>query len=332
MLFALSKNLTHTIGNIGGINFNLEQDAPKRPVVEVPRIAIQNALQSVYRQLLATGRRKATVETYDYSFQRYIVAAGIKYVDDITADSLHVFIESMDDLSLTTKRFRLKSVKAVLLRFFENGWLLEMFWRRIDIRIDKDVKEGADIADLAYLIEAIDKKTFTGFRDVVAILLMYKTGIRITTLAKLRNYHIDFDAQELRLDGTVMKNRKPLNLPLDDMLCEQLRLLRVHSDTVRRHNRKRNDFVFISRLGDNLVNTKSNTNAISKALSKYAKNLGLKNINAHAIRRAYAKNLLNKGANVAIISKALGHSSLAVTTEYLHLDLGEVSDKLRDYL
>jgi len=56
------------------------------------------------------------------------------------------------------------------------------------------------------------------------------------------------------------------------------------------------------------------------------------NINAHAIRRAYAKNLHDKGASIALISKALGHSDLAVTTQYLDLDVEEVAKDLRDYL
>ncbi|MDZ5713549.1 tyrosine-type recombinase/integrase [Jeotgalibacillus haloalkalitolerans] len=58
----------------------------------------------------------------------------------------------------------------------------------------------------------------------------------------------------------------------------------------------------------------------------------MKNINAHAIRRAYAKNLLSKGASVALISKALGHSDLSVTTQYLDLSVEEVVTNLRAYI
>lgn len=67
-------------------------------------------------------------------------------------------------------------------------------------------------------------------------------------------------------------------------------------------------------------------------LTKYSKKFGLKHVNAHAIRRAYAKNLLNKGASIALISKALGHSNLEVTTQYLDLDMEEVAKDLREYL
>lgn len=81
------------------------------------------------------------------------------------------------------------------------------------------------------------------------------------------------------------------------------------------------------------MNTSKSSNcAISKQLNKYAKRFGLENINAHAIRRAYAKRMHDKGASIVIISKALGHSDLAVTTQHLNLDVEEVAEDLREHL
>ncbi|WP_368914591.1 tyrosine-type recombinase/integrase [Exiguobacterium acetylicum] len=67
-------------------------------------------------------------------------------------------------------------------------------------------------------------------------------------------------------------------------------------------------------------------------LIKYEKRFKLENINAYTIRRGYAKNLLNKGASIALISKELGHSDLAVTTQYLDIDTQEVATTLRNFL
>lgn len=58
----------------------------------------------------------------------------------------------------------------------------------------------------------------------------------------------------------------------------------------------------------------------------------MEDINAHAIRRGYAKKLLDTGANIVLISKALGHSDLGVTTQYLDLDTEDVATSLSDYL
>lgn len=125
-----------------------------------------------------------------------------------------------------------------------------------------------------------------------------------------------------------------MKLPIDEQLVGLYKILIKQNCKIRAHYKESNTNVFISNVRATL-NTKSMNNAISKQLTKYSKKFGIENINAHAIRRAYAKNLLNKGASIALISKALGHSNLEVTTKYLDLDdldVEEVAKDLREYL
>lgn len=293
------------------------------------------ALKTVMRQLQAIGRRPRTIQSYTDIFTWFVDSTGIKYVHELNSNVIYEYLDSCD-VSLSTKLIRLKTIKAVLSRFFDNGWLQYRFWTGINIRLDKKVKEGANVEDIMFLINAIDKTTFTGLRNAIAILLCYRTGLRIETLGKLRERHIDYTSEELVLDGSVQKNRSVLRLPLDAQLIDNLRILIRENDKIRKHYRDNkgvnNDYLFITYRGTGIINTKSNSNAISKALSKYARDYGLSNINVHAIRRAYAKNLLDQGANIALISKALGHADLATTTQYLYLSESEVSNSLRDFL
>lgn len=312
-----------------GMSFDIMQ--PQRKKDDIPPVPVDKALKLVFRQMLSIGRRPRTIESYEYIFNQFIELSNIKYVHEIDADSLYDYIEQIN-VSLSTKLIRLKTIKAVLERFFDNGWLTYKFWPNIQISVDEDVKQGADDGDIALLLNLIDKTTFTGFRDACAILLLYRTGIRITTLGELRERHIDFDNLELALDGRIMKGRSLLKLPIDEQLANNLKRLIIENDKVRKHNKIENDYVFITFRGVGINNTRSNTNVISRQLSNYAKLYGLKNINSHAIRRAYAKNLLNKGANIALISKALGHKDLSTTTRYLHLDVDEVAQELREFL
>lgn len=316
------------VDDIGGLDFDIMQ--PRRNKDDILPVPIDKALSLVFRQMRATGRRPRTIESYDYVFAEFVKKTGIKYVHEINADTLYLYIDQLD-VSLSTKLIRLKTIKAVLSRFFDNGWLPYKFWNNINIRIDKDVKEGAEESDIALLLSLIDKTSFTGFRDAVAVLLMYRTGIRINTLGNLREKHIDFENLELNLDGSIMKGRSLLKLPIDQQLADNLKRLIRENDRVRDFYGIKNDYVFITYKGRGINNTQG-TNVISKRLSKYAKLYGLKNINSHAIRRAYAKNLLKAGANIALISKALGHKDLSTTTQYLHLDVDEVAQNLREFL
>lgn len=159
------------------------------------------------------------------------------------------------------------------------------------MKVDKKVKKGAKPNDIAILVSLIDKTTFIGLRDVTAILTMYKTGVRINTLGQLRESHIDWGNKVLVLDGAILKNHQVLKLPIDDQLMDLYRVLIQCNDKLREHYGVCNTNLFITTKAT-ILNTKSTNNAISKQLTKYAKRFSLENINAHAIRRAYAKNLL----------------------------------------
>ncbi|WP_367281340.1 tyrosine-type recombinase/integrase [Planococcus shenhongbingii] len=177
----------------------------------------------------------------------------------------------------------------------------------------------------------LDTSTFIGLRDALAILTLFKTGIRIKTLGDLKENNVDFQNKVLNLEGSIMKNHNYLKLPLDDQLIELYKVLIEQNNKIRTYYKQENDFLFITMKGKS-INGKSTNNAISKQLHKYARRYDLPNINAHAIRRTYAKNLYERGANVALISKALGHSDLAVTTQYLDLEVNEVAQHLREFL
>jgi site-specific recombinase XerD len=126
------------------------------------------------------GNRIRTIESYDYIFNQFVQFNKLEYVEDITADSIYEYLGSLE-VAQQTKLMRLKSIKAVLNKFHNNGWMKQKFWSTINIKIDKKVKKDAKANDIEMLIDLIDQNTFIGFRDRVAILTLYKTGIRIQT-------------------------------------------------------------------------------------------------------------------------------------------------------
>lgn len=294
-------------------------------------ITIKNALSTVFQQMRVAGNRERTIESYQYIFNQFLDITQLKYVEDITVKSIYDYLDALE-VARETKLIRLKSIKAVLSKFHNNGWIKEKFWSGIQIKIDKKVKKGTTEEEIMKLIEIIDQSSFIGYRDTVAVLTMYKTGIRIRTLGELQEHHIDFDKMYLNLDGSIMKNHKCLKLPIDDKLTSMLKKLIQLNNGIRSYFGTDNTNVFITQNGCTMNNSKSSSSAISKQLNKYSKRFGLMNINAHALRRAFAKNLLNKGASVPLISKALCHSDIAITTQYLDLDVDEVARDLRDFM
>ncbi|MGB6779751.1 MAG: site-specific integrase [Planococcus citreus] len=290
----------------------------------------EKAITVITKQMQVSGFRERTIKDYRLHWNHFLTVTKLVYLTDITTEVIYSWLGSMD-VSNQTKLTRLKCLKAILTKCFDNGWIKQKFWKSINIKIDKSVKKGSTSDDIALLISLLDLNTFIGLRDAVAIITLQKTGIRINTLGQLEECHVDFDSLTLNLDGTIQKNHKILQLPIDEQLAELLHILIQQNSLIRKRYDKKNNFIFITNKGTSL-NTNSTNNAISKRLNKYGREFGIDNINPHALRRAYAKNLLNKGADVALISKALGHSNLAVTTRYLDLDIEEVATSLRNFL
>jgi integrase/recombinase XerD len=73
---------------------------------------------------------------------------------------------------------------------------------------------------------------FIHFRNAVAILTIYKCGLRISMLIQLEEKHVDFNNQMLIIEGDIMKGREVLKLPFDDELEMYLKRLIKQNDVI----------------------------------------------------------------------------------------------------
>ncbi|WP_083998411.1 tyrosine-type recombinase/integrase [Caryophanon tenue] len=294
-------------------------------------IKISHAMKIVNQQWIINGMRPRTIDSYNYTFGKFIEVTGIEYIEEIDSAKIYDYLGSLTNVKDVTIQARLKQIKAILGRFHDNGWIPVKFWKHIKIKVNSDLLEASTENDVAILLSLLDKSTYSGFRDSVAIMLMYKCGIRIKTLGLLEIKHIDFENKLLRLDGSVLKSHKPQLLPLDDDLCALLQELIKQNLILSKQRKRKNTHLFLSYLAIPICKTVSPSNAIAKNLWQYNKKWGLK-ITCHGLRRAYAQNLIKRGADINLVSAALNHSDLTSTTKYLGLSLNKVAQELRDYL
>ncbi|WP_312144910.1 MULTISPECIES: site-specific integrase [Lysinibacillus] len=157
---------------------------------------IKDAIQIVKRQMISSGLRPRTIKDYETIVNHLVDAQTITFLNEITLDTIYSWLENMQ-VSNQTKLTKLKALKSFLSKCYINGWYESKFWQDVNLKVDKKVKTGANEKDVQLLISLLDLNTFIGLRDAVAILTMYKTGIRINTLGKLEEKHIDFDEKTL---------------------------------------------------------------------------------------------------------------------------------------
>lgn len=179
-----------------------------------------------------SGVRKATISEYIYTFNRLVYSMKIEYVDDIKLESIFSWLASLGDISDVSKQSRLRVIKAVLNRLFDNGWIERNFWKDVRIRVDTKIKLPADEKQLSILLSLLDMTNFIQFRDAVAVLTIYKTGIRMNTLIQLEEKHIDFKTNSLLLTGDIMKNHDVAS-ELSTQVYSDILLKRVKTHNVR---------------------------------------------------------------------------------------------------
>ncbi|WP_312128264.1 tyrosine-type recombinase/integrase [Lysinibacillus capsici] len=306
----------------------------ENPTVVNPKsaLSIEKALEIIVKQMRASGLRERTINDYETYVNDFVRKTDVEYLLAIDADAIYEWLGQMK-VKDTTKRVRLKCFCAFLGKCFNNGWLNDMFWRNINIRVNEPIKLGATEDDVFNVLRQLDLSNFIELRDAAAILTMYQTGIRLATLSALEERHVDLENRLLRIDGALLKNRKVILLPFDMRLQKIFEVLFNQNLIIREEKGIENNFVFLTHQGKGIVNDESpKSNAIAKRLNYYKRKYGIENINPHALRRGFAKDIYKRSnGDLALVSKALGHSDFAVTARYLHLDPEEVADKLREF-
>lgn len=219
------------------------------------RISVKIALEVITRQMTISGNRSRTISDYVLHVSHFQSVTHVKHISDISADSIYNCLDSMN-VSNQTKLTRLKCLKAFLSRCFDNRWIEIKFWKTINIKVDQKVKEGATEHEVEVLLSLLDLGNFVQLRDAVAVLLMYKTGVRINTVVQLEERHVDFKNNVLDLEGSIMKNHQHIKLPFDDLLEKLLQVLINHNSVIRREYGKNNSLLFITKYGD-VISTSS---------------------------------------------------------------------------
>lgn len=176
-----------------------------QPEKSTPKgMSVEKSLFTIIQQMKLNGYRERTLNVYELIFNKFAEITRVQYLEEITVSSIYEWLESMK-VSQSTKSTRLKCLKAVLRKCYNNGWYQSKFWLTVQTKLDKKVKQGAKQNDLNILLSLLDTSTFIGLRDAVAILTLFKTGVRIKTLGKIKESNVDFENKMLNLEGSLMK-------------------------------------------------------------------------------------------------------------------------------
>ena len=180
--------------------------------------------------------------------------------------------------------------------------------------IRRSIPETLSADHVNRLLESIDPADVPfGARDRAMLEMLYGSGLRVSELVALRAEQIDWEEMFLRITG---KGGKTRYVPLGGVAADALRrYLREGRPKLCRAG-QRDAVLFLSNRGARL--TRERIRQIIKARAAAA---GLpENVYPHIMRHSFATHLLENGADLRVIQDMLGHSDLATTQIYTHVE------------
>ncbi|ANU46698.1 hypothetical protein ADH76_24560 [Enterocloster clostridioformis] len=250
----------------------------------------------------------------------YLESQEVGEPDQITASHLEAFLHTYEGASVKY----IGTVLYVLRNFghflFHQGFTscdISCLLPKTRIPRNGSVPYSWKKEDVKKLLEAVDREDPKGKRDYAILLMVTRLGLRIGDIRNLRLKDINWVRRSILI--IMQKTGQPLELPLlEDIgwaVIDYLKNGRPSTGSDRLFVRHRPPF---SSFGER--------ESLHKELHRYMVKAGLDTAvvghhGMHSLRSTLAKNMLDSGAPLPVISETLGHQNINTTAIYLKIDL-----------
>jgi integrase/recombinase XerD len=245
---------------------------------------------------------------------RYLEAKGID-IESITKQGIQDYLLSLiGNVSDETVNGRIR----VYRRFF-NYLEEEGLWDKPNpthkmklIRASKRIKPVITPDQIETILQSLNKSTYEGYRNLTMVMVFWDAMIRKEELITLKVTDLDLRGGLLKVYG---KGRKERQVPMGAKTIKML-----HFFLNRWRNGTQGDLVFCQRNGKPIT---------SRHCHKIIQDIGQKvniDLYPHLIRHSAATYFIRQGGSPVILQKILGHTSLTVTQNYLHMSTQDMVD------
>jgi integrase/recombinase XerD len=223
-----------------------------------------------------------------------------------TMADFYIALREDPDLNEVTMGTYARDLKT-LMRFFMKCHYIPHFEIQLP-KADKAPIQTYTDDELRKLLKKPDvrKCIFSTYRSWVIVNFLLSTGIRQNSLVNIKIRDVDFDNSVVYVNTT--KNRKPLIIPLNEDI------IKILQEYLQYRGGGMEDWLFCSVYGKQLTRS-----SCYHAIWDYCHERGLEQTGVHRFRHTFAKKWATMGGSVVTLQKILGHSSLAITENYLNV-------------
>ena len=260
-----------------------------------------------------------TVSSYKTDIARYLSwldQQNIKHENAILTDHVIDYLEELADIPLAPSSLarNLSSIRMFHRFMVNEGYCEKDVTENIDSpKLPKRLPKILDIPDIEAIFTEIDTSLDAGVRDRAMLELLYGSGLRISELLSLRLHALMLEDGWVRVFGKGYKERiVPFGDEAQSWLIKYIRNVRPALAA----NIKAEDIIFLNMRGGPLSRM-----GVWKIIQKYAQLAMIdKPVSPHVFRHSFATHLLEGGADLRAVQEMLGHSDIATTQIYTHLD------------
>ena len=278
---------------------------------------MNNFIQTLHSE---DGVHQNTIISYRYDILQFtsFLQKKKKNFKIILKKDILDFLESLKSKNLKNKT---KSRKIFALKRFFKFLLSERIinnnpMEKIDIPKSEDTLSiTLSSEQIKKILEFVSSKTnnYQDIRESLIVELLYSTGIRVSELISIKTNNIDLNKNNILIDppekGKSRKERVVFFAEQTKKVIDKyLEYRKIHFKL------KDSPWLFPSNNTDSFLTRRRVLQILHKLADKI--NIDKSLMHPHSFRHAFGNHLLNSGADIRVVQKLLGHSSIITTQKY----------------
>ena len=256
----------------------------------------------------------------------FVIKLGAKNPEDLTTIGVLAWLQAMKDEGLSPRTI---SRKLSSLKSFYKFMQEEYGMKSTPLEVITSPKRSfqlpkvLSVEEVERLLDAPDTSKPMGIRDRAMLELAYGSGLRASEIISLKLQDLDMENSFLKVFG---KGRKERVVPIGEVAQEWLSTY-ITSARSKILGKRMSFYLFVGRKGQGLTRQR-----LWQILKQYAMLAGLgSDVSPHILRHSFATHLLQGGADLRTVQMLLGHSNIATTQIYTHLDLAHIRQAHRQF-
>lgn len=260
------------------------------------------------------GNTKDTIEYYKKRIGYFIDFVDDKDINNVVIDDYNSYAIYLinkvtnkgSKLSSATIKTTLNATKIFLKYSYDNKYMISDLYK--NIKPYKQMKKTIVVLsaeDINKLLNSQNEFTIIGLRNLLAISLMLDAGLRVSEVV---NLNVEDISKELGVIKVLGKGKKERLVPLTDSIIKYY-----------------DKYVFLASLYSGALFLDSDTglrmtsSGISQILRRIKKEQHFNKLHPHYLRHTFATLFLVNGGDPVHLQLILGHTTLYMTEQYLHL-------------